>query len=431
MIDRLRRRMTLLFTLFILLVTAGVVVSVSLLNYRSVERRASLTLAAMAGRRGPRAVARAAEGGVPGRRERPDDPGNRQEGGWWQGRRRGPGTAAEDDADASLFNTYTIRTDGEGTVLSWSSPREDLYSDEQIAELARQIFLTGRERGRIGTQFFLLTGADGERTVSVLDARLEMEGVRRVSLIAGAAGALACVLLSAGAFLVIRRMVRPVEEAFRKQRQFVWDASHELKTPLAVISAHAQVLEDELGDNEDLRCIRAEVSRTDSLVRSMLSLARMESGSIRAKREEFDLSRALLSVALPFESTVYEAGKSFVTDIPEGIRVTGDGALLQQLTLILLDNALKYSDAGGEIRLEAARQGKGAVVRVANTGEGISREDLPHIFERFYRADASRNRDTGGSGLGLAIALGIAQACGAKIRAESEPGRTVFTVSLP
>ena len=434
MIARLRRRMTLLVTLFILLVTAGIIAAISVGNYRGVERQAMTALETLTARRGERPTRIQPDEGD----DEGDQPGGRlsarglrREGTLFGRWRTLPGQPLDlGDTAVSLSSNYTVQIDSEGQVSSWTSEREELYSGEQVQALADAILASGKSRGRIGSQFFILTEQKNTRTAVVLDARLEMESVRRVTLIAAAVGGLAWLILSCAAFFLIREMVKPVEEAFKRQRQFVWDASHELKTPLAVISANAQVLEDEIGENENLGYIRSEVKRSSELVQSLLSLARLENGSIRAERREFDLSRTLMEAALPFESTVYEAGKRFETEVPEGIRATGDEAMIRQLALILLDNALKYSDAGGMLRLTLKAKGRGAEFAVSNTGPGINAEDLPHLFERFWRADASHNRKVDGSGLGLAIAKELAEANGARIRAESREGLTVFTVTL-
>ena len=148
--------------------------------------------------------------------------------------------------------------------------------------------------------------------------------------------------------------------------------------------------------------------------------------------KRFDLSQALLGVALPFESTVFEAGRTLETDVPEGIWIRGDEAMLQQLAVILLSNALKYSNEGGLIRLTLAQRGRGAVITVYNTGAGIAPENLEKIFDRFYREDLSHNSAVAGNGLGLAIARTIAEAHKGHIRAESEQGSSAtFIVTLP
>ena len=223
-----------------------------------------------------------------------------------------------------------------------------------------------------------------------------------------------------------------VQASFDRQKQFVWDASHEFKTPLAVISANAELLSRQVGPNEYLGYIQSEVRRTDSLVQNLLTLARMDKGTVTAEMKRFDLSQALLGVALPFESTVFEAGRTLETDVPEGVWIRGDEAMLQQLAVILLSNALKYSNEGGLIRLSLAQKGRGAVITVYNTGPGIAPENLEKIFDRFYREDLSHNSAIAGNGLGLAIARTIAGAHRGHIRAESEQGKSAtFIVTLP
>ena len=251
--------------------------------------------------------------------------------------------------------------------------------------------------------------------------------LRSTILIAAAA----CVLLSLLAALLIRRMVQPVEEAFTRQKQFVSDASHELKTPLAVISANAEVLEQEIGENENLGYIRSEIRRTDALVNNLLTLARLDRKEGTAEMKPFDLSHAVLNVVLPFESTVYEAGKTLETDIPEGIECTGNEEMIQQLTVILLSNALKYSNEGGRIEVSLKARGKQRELRVFNTGDPIAPEDQEKIFDRFWRADPAHGRETGGHGLGLAIARNIVETHKGRISVESSEGKgTAFSVIL-
>ena len=250
---------------------------------------------------------------------------------------------------------------------------------------------------------------------------------QRTALVAG----IACLILSLGAWILIRKMIHPVEEAFRKQQQFVWDASHELKTPLAVISANAEVLEQEIGENEYLGYIRSEVKRTDTLVRNLLTLARLDRNETTAEMKPFDLSHALLDVTLPFESTVFEAGKTLDIQIPEGIEYTGNEEMIKQLAVILLSNALKYSDPNGRIVISLKAIGRQREISVFNTGEAIDPEDRERIFDRFWRADPAHGRETGGHGLGLAIARSIVDTHEGKITVDSREGEgNTFTVLL-
>ena len=229
-----------------------------------------------------------------------------------------------------------------------------------------------------------------------------------------------------------RKMIRLVEDAFEKQKQFVWDASHELKTPLAVIGANADVLEMEVGGNEYLTYIQNEVKRTDRLVKDLLSLARMDQGKQRADMKPLDLGKAVLSVALPFESKAFEEQKEFAVHAEDDLCSRGDEAMLKQLTVILLSNAFKYSDEKGTIRAAVTSKGNAVELCVSNSGAGIEQKDQKRIFDRFFRADPSRNRKVEGFGLGLSLAKKITDLHKGKIWVHSIPNEiTEFHVLLP
>ena len=454
MIRRLRMRMTFLVIAVLVFVSAGIVLAIHLSAQRNIAVQAEASLAVLAegnvdsvrkekpkpedGKNPKDGEATGSEDGEDPKdreTEKPGDDGKRKH----EPDKSKSGDKGQppeirsgrDAAAAGLGNSYTITLNTDGTVASWSSERTDLYSDEQIADMAEAVLAEGKDSGRIGTQFYRKVNRGKVTELIVLDARLDFLSVsntlRSVILVTAAA----CVLLSLLAWLLIRRMVQPVEDAFARQKRFVSDASHELKTPLAVISANAEVLEQEIGENEYLGYIRSEVRRTDALVRNLLTLARMDREETGAEMKPFDLSHALLDVVLPFESTVYEAGKTMETDIPDGILCTGNEEMIQQLAVILLSNALKYSDDGGQIRISLGTRGRQREIRVFNTGKPIAPEDQEKIFDRFWRADPARGSETGGHGLGLAIARSIADAHHGKISVESEEGKgTTFIVSL-
>lgn len=461
MIQKLRFRMTLLVIFVLIAVSAGIVIAIDQVNTRNIYAQVESALDALdtsggvrpslpSGRPGEEAPPPKPDGengneppekpdgegaaepsarpdGDSDRRpsDLPEDPGSGE-----PGRRSSRGSLSGAEV-ASLSNYYTITLNENGEITEWSSDREDLYDESSMQAFADQVLAGGSDSGRIGTQFYRLSEKNENRLLIVLDARLELAAGERVLMITLLVAGIACVLLSFGAWLLIRRMVRPVDEAFRRQRQFVWDASHELKTPLAVIQANADVLANETGENEYLGFIRSEIRRADSLVRNLLTLARMDQGTVRPDMRPLNLSETVLSVLLPFESTVYEAGKTLESDIAEEVFVQGDEGMMQQLTVILLSNALKYSDEHGTIRIRLTRKGRSCELRVENTGEGIGPEDLTRIFDRFYRTDRSRNSETGGEGLGLAIAKSIVEAHHGRIHAESEPARgAAFIVSL-
>ena len=445
MISTLRRRLTLLVIGVLALVTAGIVLSIHAINLRNIDNSARTALQVLSENRGSRPGLQQEAPPVLSNETLPPLPEGAQASsdetpppkpeGDLTPRQPSPFDMPGGNMLASLSNAYTVHLDAEGGVTGWNSDRSGLYTDEQVQAMAEGALAAGKSAGRIGTQYYRLiedAESDGGKLLIVLDARLEFmsanQTLRATALVASLAG----LLLSAGAYLLIRRMLRPVQASFDRQKQFVWDASHEFKTPLAIISANAELLSRDIGPNEYLGYIQSEVRRTDSLVQGLLTLARMDRGTVTAEMKRFNLSQALLGVALPFESTVFEAGRTLDTDVPDGIWYRGDEGMIQQLAVILLSNALKYSDEGGLIRLSLAQKGHGAVITVYNTGAGIAPENLQRIFDRFYREDLSHNSEVSGNGLGLAIARTIAEAHKGRIRAESEPGvSATFIVTLP
>jgi len=229
----------------------------------------------------------------------------------------------------------------------------------------------------------------------------------------------------------------PVARAWEDQRRFVSDASHELKTPLAVILANTEILlNDEEIPAESRRWVEStadEASLMRSLVNDLLELARTDEGASGGamRKEDVDLSLLVESAALEFDAVAFEHGCLIEEQVEPGIQVQGDPEWLTRLTKILIDNACKYAQAGTTIGISLSHHQSHAVLSVSNQGNPIDAEDLEHIFDRFYRSDKARTRETGGFGLGLAIAKGIAEAHGGKIAAtSSEAEGTTFTVTL-
>ncbi len=228
-------------------------------------------------------------------------------------------------------------------------------------------------------------------------------------------------------------LIRPVKETFDKQKRFISDASHELKTPLAVISANTDVLEAEIGENKWLGYIRSESLRMSELVNELLYLARIDDKTgKKLTMAKFNLSDVVLQTALPFESRMFEEGKKFDVDAQENVFCEGDESAVKHVLTILIDNAIKYSAEKGEIQVDLKQHGTKKILSVYNTGIGIKKEKLNKVFERFYREDEARNSSSGGYGLGLAIASEIVAKHHGTIRCESEYGKWVrFVVTLP
>ena len=246
-------------------------------------------------------------------------------------------------------------------------------------------------------------------------------------------GLAALVLLLGVSILLARWATRPVAKAWQQQRQFLSDASHELKTPLTVILSNAELLEAAPLDPRPARWadnIHSEAKRMRSLVEEMLTLARADNAAPTAVMAEVSLSDLATDCALAFEPVAFEAGKPLESDIAPDVTVTGDGDKLRQLVGVLLDNAIKYGRAGGTITLTLRRTDRQARLTVSNPGDPIPPEQLGRLFERFYRADASRGEQSG-FGLGLPIAAAIASEHKGTLKAESDQVSTRFLFTMP
>ena len=252
----------------------------------------------------------------------------------------------------------------------------------------------------------------------------------RSSLQIGAGALLTLLAVSA---LLSWWATRPVELAMAQQKQFLSDASHELKTPLTVILSNAELLEAASLDPRPTRWadnIHSEAVRMKTLVEEMLTLARAGTLPRSSVQTEQSLSDIVTDAVLAFEPVAFEQGKPLEYDVAEGITVLGDGDKLRRLTSVFLDNAVKYGADGAPIHVRLERADKRARLTVSNQGPPIPAEQLRRLFERFYRADASRGEQEG-FGLGLAIASSIVEEHKGIIRAESDGGGTRFIITLP
>lgn len=230
--------------------------------------------------------------------------------------------------------------------------------------------------------------------------------------------------------LITKWITKPAEEAFARQKEFIADASHELKTPLAVIMASADELESTEKDKKYIDNIRYESERMNKLIKGLLNLSRLENGEDAASYREEDLSLILEKTCMAYEAVAFEQGVLIETEIEEGMSFRCNKEDMEQMAAILLDNAVRHSYKDSSVKVTAVMN-KGLIdIRIVNTGDPIPEEDKDRIFERFYRGDKSRSRRENNYGLGLAIARRIARNHNGDINAESADGKTVFRVSL-
>lgn len=226
-------------------------------------------------------------------------------------------------------------------------------------------------------------------------------------------------------------LVKPIEEMVSSEKKFMSNASHELKTPLTVISANTELLAGEIGDNKHVQYIRLETERMISLVNKMLTLTRLDGPLTETRYEKFNIDEALLDVIYPMESVAYEKKLHMDVQIQKGMQMNADEEQMKSLMSILLDNAISYTPEGGEIQIEANLRARKFYLRVTNHGEPIAEEDKAKLFERFFRKDEAREGAGNHFGLGLSIAGSIVANHHGKIWVESSGGKNTFQVLLP
>lgn len=321
------------------------------------------------------------------------------------GSRFNPGFAESPVFQLSTF--YTVAMSYDGSVLEIRNSQPNIHSDDELKELATEIIKGKKTKGTDKDLAFYKTDKSGYNLVVFMDNTVINENAAtlfRYTLIFGGMALIVFFFLSQ---FLAKKIIRPLEENHMKQKQFISDAGHELKTPVSVVSANAELLSREIGENQWLDNILYENERMGMLVGQLLELARTE--SVTPQMEIIDFSRLVQGEALPFESVAFENGLELICNTQDGITVEGNSSQLKQLVSILLDNAIRHSTDGKTIKLRLIKEHGVAVLSVINNGDEIPEEHRKQIFERFYRVDTARNGEDKHYGLGLAIAKSITE----------------------
>ena len=305
-------------------------------------------------------------------------------------------------------------------------------SEEDATNYGLQAAVSNKEKGMLHSyRYQKATTSEGNLFIVFVDMSISLLNIYSLLSKSILVGLFALVAMFILVFMFSTSAVAPVVESLEKQKRFITDAGHELKTPLAVISANVDVLELEAGKSEWTSSIRNQVKRMNSLVKNLLTLSRMDEERMRVVFTDFDLSITVKEAATSFQALAESKGKNYQTEIEDGIHITGDQKSIEQLTSLLLDNAMKYSSENGLIRLLLVKD-KQITLEVSNTCNSIPDGNLDRLFDRFYRADSSRSRDTGGYGIGLSVARAIATSHGGTIEALRDGDKLIrFVVKLP
>lgn len=408
MIKKLQIKFVLVSMAALLLVLSVIVVGINVVNYSGVVREADELLGILSENKG----------------SFPRIPGD------GKGSKLPPNMSQEVPYETRYF---AVLLSGTGELIQTDTSRIVTVDQSEAIALAQAVLQKNADNGFVGNFRYTIKAGDGTIRIIFLDCGRKLDSFR--NFLAASIGI--SVLGYAIVFLLIaffsNRIIRPVSESYEKQKRFITDAGHEIKTPLTIISADADVLAMDLEDNEWLEDIRKQAQRLAELTNDLVFLSRMEESDSSLPMIEFPFSDVVSEAASSFQALAQTQNKEFRCDIQPMLSLTGNEQAIRQLVSILLDNALKYAPEGGQVCLTARKQNKTVVLSVFNTTEAaISKESLPLLFDRFYRTDPSRSAQTGGHGIGLSIAKAIVDAHNGKIQAKTGDGQSLLiTASFP
>ena len=328
-----------------------------------------------------------------------------------------------------LSTFYTVAVSYDGDILEIKNEPPTVHSDDNLKKLAQSIIKENRQYGTDDNLAFYKEDKGGYTLVTFMDNTVVNENALTLFRYTLIFGGVALVLFFFLSVFLARKIVNPLEESYQKQKQFISDAGHELKTPVSVVSANAELLSREIGNNQWLQNIQYENERMGMLVGQLLDLARTE--NVTPQMEHIDFSRLVAGEALPFESVAFEKGLVLNSNITNGIGVEGNSTQLKQIVSILLDNAIRHSKEQGEVYLSLTKEHGYAKLSVINKGDEIPVEQREQLFERFYRVDTARNGEDKHYGLGLAIAKAIATSHKGYIEVQCFNGFVKFKVQIP
>ncbi len=307
----------------------------------------------------------------------------------------------------------------DNVVTNISTQYAEKVDDKEAFSYASQIYNNEPGFGTVDFyRYYYTVESSGKAMMVFIDMTRDIAQVAALATISVFVNIITITVLVLLVYWLSKKAMKPVADSIEKQKQFITDASHELKTPLAIISANAEVLEMCDGENEWLTSIRNQTSRMNHLVKNLVELTKLNEMHDTDAHSAFNISSAFLDTVANFETSAAVANKHFSYSAAEDLKYYGNEAEIRQLITILCDNAIKYTDECGHIKLSLYKSGKSIVIESYNTCEYIDPKTVGHLFDRFYRGDASRSREgkTGGYGIGLSIALAIVNRHKGKIR---------------
>lgn len=329
-----------------------------------------------------------------------------------------------------MFRYFSVRYDADGTLAQVDQDFIASISRDEAEAYAAAVLALSRQHGYYKGYRYLVATSDSGTSVIFLNSERELHSIRALFWITAAVAGGCLVVVFLLVLLFSRRAIAPYMRNLAMQKQFITNASHELKTPLTAISTSADVLAMEYEDDEWVKNIQSQSVRLSRLISDLVTLSRLDEENPFPERAEFSLSDAVWETAEPFTALARSRSRSYTQNIEDGLTMTGDRAAVQQMVSILLDNANKYTPEGGSISLSARRAGRKNEIAVSNTCEGAESIDVTRLFDRFYRADESHSTRIGGTGIGLSIARATAEAHGGTIEASVSGNTITFRVKI-
>ena len=331
---------------------------------------------------------------------------------------------------------FTVTVSESGEIVKTDLSKILSVDDSSVSDYTEKALSSSRSRGFIKQFRFAKRTSGNETKIIFLDCGRKLDAFKAFLWVSVSVGFGGCVIMFAVFVLISGKIVKPIAESYEKQKRFVSDAGHEMKTPLTIINANLDLLESDgqSGDQaEELEDIRSQTKRMTELTNNLVYLSKMEESEHKPAMAEMPFSDVVSETINAFTPLIKGKNLDFSANITPDITLYGSPDAIRRLTSVLLENAVKYSPANRKLTVNLTANKKSAVLSVFNETENeIKKEDLPHVFDRFYRTDASRNSATGGHGIGLSIAKAITEIHGGGIKAETISGKDFrVTAILP
>lgn len=334
-----------------------------------------------------------------------------------------------------------VELSSDGTIQKEFKSYEVSTNNDTLQSVVNQVLKSGKISGKVdissSTYSYLIGNGPFGTKIAFMERSMYDNMLFQLLKTLIAIGFISLIALLFISIYLTNKSIIPIKETFEKQKQFIADASHELKTPLAIIKTNTSLVlaspDDTIkSQSKWINYINLQTDRMSELINDMLSIAKMDATENKLPLSPINISKVIESMILMFDAVIYENNITLETDITKNLFINGDNESLKKLFSIIMDNAIKHTNKNGIISVSLYSDKNNVKMIVRNTGEGIAPEHLERIFERFYRVDSSRDRETGGYGLGLSIATSIVNQHKGKIYAKSKVGEyTSFIVEIP